>query len=187
MLTAMIVAMVLRSQEPWYVPTITSVSGHFQQIYFPLAIGEHVQSRGAGDILSYYVFHTGQSWWGAMTGVPPIAQMFWWREVFSSRTGLTKCLSCWHFWDLFPVFTVTAFQAIRAGYPRFTGHRTSRPRCILLHHFDRSTDIPAKYPDQIVFGLIVAIVSYVIFEWAGVVYYSGWPAAVGNVWELGAG
>ena len=42
---------------------------------------------------------------------------------------------------------------------------------------------PAKYPDQIVCGLIVAAVSYATFEWAGVVYYLLAGVLVGNVWE----
>ena len=48
-LTAMIVAMVLRAQEPWYVTTITSVIAVLSKYAVPHAIGERVQSGGAGD------------------------------------------------------------------------------------------------------------------------------------------
>ena len=42
---------------------------------------------------------------------------------------------------------------------------------------------PAKYPDQIVCGVLVAVVSFIFFEWAGVVYYLLAGVLVGNVWE----
>ena len=42
---------------------------------------------------------------------------------------------------------------------------------------------PAKYPDQIVFGILVAVVSFAFFEWAGVVYYLLAGVLTGNVWE----
>jgi enediyne biosynthesis protein E5 len=52
--------------------------------------------------------------------------------------------------------------------------------CIILT--DPPTS-PAKYPDQIVCGLIVAVVSYAFYEWAGVVYYLLAGVLAGNVWE----
>jgi len=42
---------------------------------------------------------------------------------------------------------------------------------------------PTRYPDQILCGLIVAVVSYAIFEWVGVVYYLLAGVLTGNVWE----
>ena len=42
---------------------------------------------------------------------------------------------------------------------------------------------PAKYPDQLICGVIVAVVSYVVFEKFGVVYFLLAGVLVGNVWE----
>jgi hypothetical protein len=42
---------------------------------------------------------------------------------------------------------------------------------------------PVKYPDQLVCGVIVAAVSFAVFEWVGAVYYLLAGVLVGNVWE----
>jgi hypothetical protein len=42
---------------------------------------------------------------------------------------------------------------------------------------------PAKYPDQLICGVIVACVSYAVFEKFGVVYFLLAGVLVGNVWE----
>lgn len=42
---------------------------------------------------------------------------------------------------------------------------------------------PAKYPDQLVMGAIVAVVGYAVFQWFGVVYFLLAGVLVGNVWE----
>jgi hypothetical protein len=42
---------------------------------------------------------------------------------------------------------------------------------------------PAKYPDQLIMGAIVAVVGYAVFQWFGVVYFLLAGVLVGNVWE----
>ena len=42
---------------------------------------------------------------------------------------------------------------------------------------------PVKYRDQLICGVLVAVVSYAVFEWAGVVYFLLAGVLVGNVWE----
>ena len=84
----------------------------------------------------------------------------------------------------FLLFTVTAF----VGDPRWVAEIFRPPdvEAALFFAFIILTDpptSPAKYPDQIVCGVIVAVVSYAFFEWAGVVYYLLAGVLVGNVWE----
>ena len=73
-LTAMITAMVLRSQEPWYVVTITSVAAVLSKYIFRSRTANVFNPAALAVIASFYVFHTGQSWWGALTEVPLITQ-----------------------------------------------------------------------------------------------------------------
>ena len=42
---------------------------------------------------------------------------------------------------------------------------------------------PTKYRDQIICGVLVAVVSYAVFEWIGAVYYLLAGVLAGNVWE----
>src|SRR5271167_1294901 len=73
-LTAMIVAMVLRAQEPWYVTTVTSVAAVLSKYIFRSRSANLFNPAALAIVASFYVFHTGQSWWGALPEVTPIAQ-----------------------------------------------------------------------------------------------------------------
>ena len=74
-LTAMIVAMVLRSQEPWYVTTATSVAAVLSKYIFRSRTANLFNPAALAIVASFYVFHTGQSWWGALPEAKPIAQL----------------------------------------------------------------------------------------------------------------
>ena len=71
-LTAMIVTMVLRAQEPWYVPMLTSVAAVLSKYIFRSRSANVFNPAALAVVASFYVFHTGQSWWGAMPDVGPI-------------------------------------------------------------------------------------------------------------------
>src|SRR5580698_2926509 len=71
-LTAMIVAMVLRAQEPWYVSTITSIVAVLSKYVFRSRSANVFNPAALGIVATFYVFHTGQSWWGALTNIGPI-------------------------------------------------------------------------------------------------------------------
>src|ERR1041385_4936790 len=74
-LTAMIVAMVLRAQEPWHVVTITSVAAVLSKYLFRTRSANVFNPAALAIVASYFVFHTGQSWWGALTDVAPVAKV----------------------------------------------------------------------------------------------------------------
>ena len=81
-------------------------------------------------------------------------------------------------------FTITAFVSNPLAVVEI--FRTPDIEAALYFAFIILTDpptSPAKYPDQIVYGLIVAAVSYAFFELTGVVYYLLAGVLVGNVWE----
>jgi len=184
-LTAMIVAMVLRSQEPWYVTTITSVVAILSKYIFRSRAANVFNPAALAVIASFYVFHTGQSWWGALTDVMPVAKVALVAAgVFIAGRVNKVPLVLAFLGAYFVLFTVTAF----VGNPLSVAEifRTPDVEAALFFAFIILTDpptSPAKYPDQIVCGLIVAVVSYAFFEWAGVVYYLLAGVLAGNVWE----
>jgi Na+-translocating ferredoxin:NAD+ oxidoreductase RnfD subunit len=184
-LTAMIVAMVLRSQEPWYVPTLTSVAAIFSKYIFRSRMANVFNPAALAIIGSYYVFHTGQSWWGALTEVTPWAKLVLLAGgVFITDRVNKMPLVLVFLGAYFALFTITAFvdnpQKVSEIY------RSPDLEAVLYFAFVILTDpptSPAKYPDQIVFGLIVAVVSFAIFEWVGAVFYLLAGVLAGNVWE----
>ncbi len=184
-LTGMIVAMVLRAQEPWYVVTITSVAAVLSKYIFRSRHANVFNPAALAVIASFYVFHTGQSWWGALTEVPLSLQAALLAGGLFITDRVNKLpLVLTFLGTYFLLFTIMSF----AGDPRFVAeiYRSPDAEAALYFAFIILTDpptSPAKYHDQIIFGVIVAVVSFAFFEWAGVVYYLLAGLLVGNVWE----
>src|ERR1035437_9980936 len=184
-LTAMIVAMVLRAQEPWYVTTITAVAAILSKYIFRSRVANVFNPAALAIIGAFYVFHTGQSWWGALPEVTPLAQVVLVASgVFIADRVNKMPLVLAFLGSYFLLFTVTAF----VGDPRWVSEVFRPPdlEATLFFAFIILTDpptSPAKYPDQIVCGTIVAAVGYAFFEWAGVVYYLLAGVLAGNLWE----
>jgi len=86
--------------------------------------------------------------------------------------------------DRHGITSATAF----VGNPQWVAEIFRPPdiQAVLYFAFIILTDpptSPAKYPDQITCGVIVAVVSYAVFERFGVVYFLLAGVLVGNVWE----
>ncbi len=84
----------------------------------------------------------------------------------------------------FLLFTLTAY----VSEPRLVAEVFRPPdvEAALFFAFIILTDpptSPVRYSDQVVCGVLVALVGYAFFEWAGVVYYVLAGALAGNVWE----
>jgi len=184
-LTAMIVAMVLRAQEPWYVTTITSVTAVLSKYIFRSRSANVFNPAALAIIASFYVFHTGQSWWGALPDVFPILKVVLLAAGVYVTDRVNKMpLVLTFLGAYFLLFTVTSFVTNPLSVAEI--FRTPDIEAALYFAFIILTDpptSPAKYPDQIVCGVIVAVVSYAFFQWAGVVYYLLAGVLAGNVWE----
>jgi Na+-translocating ferredoxin:NAD+ oxidoreductase RnfD subunit len=185
-LTAMIVAMVLRAQEPWYITTATSVIAILSKYIFRSRAANVFNPAALGIVVTFYIFHTGQSWWGALPEVTPVALMAVLVAVgiFITDRVNKMPLVLTFLGAYFLLFTITSF----VGNPRWVSeiYRAPDLQAVLFFAFIILTDpptSPAKYPDQLVCGVIVAVVSYAVFEWIGAVYYLLAGVLVGNVWE----
>ena len=185
-LTAMIVTMVIRAQEHWYVPAVTSVIAVLSK-YLIRTRSANVFNPAAIAIVSmFYVFHMGQSWWGALPEVTPV-----WLHASLLITGIyitdrvnKMPLVLSFLATYFILFTATAYF----GDPQRVAEIFRSPDIEGAIYFaliiltDPPTS-PAKYPDQLICGVIVAVVSYVVFQKFGVVYFLLAGVLVGNVWE----
>lgn len=184
-LTAMIVTMALRAQEPWYVPMLTSVAAVLSKYIFRSRSANVFNPAALAVVASFYVFHTGQSWWGAMPDVGPIGTILLIAGgVFIADRVNKMPLVVVFLGTYFLLFTITAY----VGDARWVAEIFRSPDIDAALYFtliiltDPPTS-PAKYPDQVVFGILVAVVSFAFFEWAGVVYYLLAGVLTGNVWE----
>ena len=185
-LTALFVAMVLSAQEPWYVVALTSaiavvskyiVRTRAANVFNPAALAHRrdVLRVRHGPELVGRAARTSRRSPGACSVVA---------GVFIADRVNKMPLVLAFLGTYFLLFTVTAF----VGDPTRVAEIFRAPdlQAVLFFAFFILTDpptSPVKYPDQIVCGVIVAVVSYAVFEWLGAAYYLLAGVLVGNVWE----
>jgi Na+-translocating ferredoxin:NAD+ oxidoreductase RnfD subunit len=184
-LTALLVVMVLSAQGPWYYAPITAVVGVLSKYIFRSRAANVFNPAAFGIVATFYVFNTGQSWWGALPEVMPLAQaVLAAAGVFIVDRVNKMPLVLAFLGSYFLLFTIVAF----AGNPARVAEifRTPDLQAALFFAFFILSDpptSPVKYRDQLVYGVVVGAVSVAVFEWVGAVYYLLAGVLVGNVWE----
>lgn len=136
-------------------------------------------------VATFHVFHTGQSWWGALPSVPAYGVIVLLATGLFITDRVNKMPLALGFLGIyFLLFTVTAFVGDSRRVVEI--FRTPDLQAVLFFAFFILTDPPTapwKYPDQLICGAIVAVTSYAIFEWIGAAYYLLAGVLVGNIWE----
>jgi len=184
LLTALIAVMVLSPQEPWHVAAITAVIAVASKYVFRVRTANVFNPAALGLVVTFYVFDTGQSWWGALPDIP-------WGIVLLAGTGLfmthrvNKMPMVLAFLGAyFLLFTVTAFVSDPAKLAEI--FRAPDLQASLYFAFFILTDpptSPTKYRHQVICGALVAGVGYAVFEWTGAAHYLLSGVLAGNVWE----
>lgn len=184
-LTAMIVAMVLSAQAPWYVASAASVAGVLSKYVLRSRAGNLFNPAALGIVLMVPVFHAGQSWWGALPEVPPLAQAALVAGGVFMAYRVNKLPLVVAFLGVyFALFTASAFAADPARVSEV--FRTPDLQAVLYFAFFILTDPPTSpvtHHDQLIFAALVACVSFAIFESTGAVYYLLAGVLAGNAWE----
>ena len=134
-LTATIVVMVLRAQEPWYVTSATSLIGVLSKYCF--RIRANVFNPAAlAIIISYYLFHAGESWWGAQTDVMGGATLLMIAAGIFVANRVNKVpLVLTFLATYFALFTPRHLWAIHSKWLKSSDARISKRRCILHSSF----------------------------------------------------
>ncbi|MEP7352121.1 MAG: hypothetical protein ABI824_02715, partial [Acidobacteriota bacterium] len=133
----------------------------------------------------FYVFHMGQSWWGALPEVSP----YWQVALVAGGVFITDRVNkmpmvLMFLGTYFLLFTIASYVADPQHVSEI--YRSPDLQAVLYFAFIILTDpptSPVKYPDQLIFAVIVAVVSFAIFESIGAVYFLLAGVLVGNVWE----
>jgi len=184
-LTGMLIAMVLSPHEPWYVPACTSIAAIVSKYLVRTRSANVFNPAALGLVLTFYVFDTGQSWWGALPEGPPLAfAALLLTGIFIADRVNKMPMVLAFLGAYFGLFTITAF----AGAPVHVVEifRTPDAQAALFFAFFILTDpptSPVRYGNQIVCALIVAGVSFAVFEWVGAAHYLLAGVLAGNVWE----
>jgi Na+-translocating ferredoxin:NAD+ oxidoreductase RnfD subunit len=184
-LTGLLIAMVLTPREPWYVAACTSAVAIASKYIARTRSANVFNPAALALVVTFYIFDTGQNWWGALPELAPIALVVLFATgVFIADRVNKMPLVLVFLGAYFLLFTLTAFL----GDPGKVAEIFRAPdlQAVLFFAFFILTDpptSPVKYPDQLVCALIVAVASYAIFEWVGAAYYLLAGVLVGNIWE----
>ena len=184
-LTAMIVTMVVRAQEHWYVPLALSVVAVSSKYLIRTRTANVFNPAAFALVAGMYVLPTAQSWWGALPQVSPM----WVRAVLlvggiyvADRVNKMPLVLSF-LGAYFAIFAGTAYL----GDPRHVAEIFRSPDVEAVLYFaliiltDPPTS-PARYKDQWICGIIVAAVSYAVFEIFGAIYFLLAGALAGNLW-----
>jgi Na+-translocating ferredoxin:NAD+ oxidoreductase RnfD subunit len=184
-LTAMIVTMVVSAQEHWYFPAAMSAVAVLSKYVIRTRLANVFNPAAFALVAVMYVLPTAQSWWGALPEVSPV----WLRAallaggVYIADRVNKMPLVLSFLGAYFLLFTLGAYL----GDPRRVAEIFRSPDIEAVLYFaliiltDPPTS-PAKYKDQWICGIIVAAISFALFEIFGVVYFLLAGALAGNVW-----
>ena len=183
-LTGLIVAMILTPHQPWYVAACTSAIAIASKYLARTRSANVFNPAALGLVVTFYIFNTGQSWWGALPEISLFAVIVLVATgVFITDRVNKFPLVLAFLGTYFGLFTLATFL----GNPQRLAEIFRAPdlHAVLFFAFFILTDpptSPVRYPDQIVCGVLVALASYAIFQWLGAAYYLLAGVLVGNVW-----
>jgi len=184
-LTALIVMMVLSPFGPWWVPAVTSAVAVASKYLLRHRAANIFNPAALGLVLAYYVFGSGESWWGALpeSSLWGIAILTAAGAFMADRVNKLPAVVAF-LGAYYGLFTAMAFF----GDPQPVAEifRTPDVQAALYFAFFMLTDpptAPTRYQDQIIFAALVAVSSFALYEWLGVVYYLSAGLLVGNAWE----
>jgi len=185
LLTGLIVAMVLSPHEPWYVPGVTAAVGVLSKYAIRIRRANVFNPAALALVATFYVFGTGQSWWGALPDLPLPALTVLFATGLYITARVRKMPSVLAFLGVYYLlFTATSF----VGDPRHVVaiYREPDLHASLFFAFFMVTDPPTSPPgprDQVVFGAVTAAVSYAAYQIIGAAYFLLAGLLVANVWE----
>jgi Na+-translocating ferredoxin:NAD+ oxidoreductase RnfD subunit len=186
-LTGLIIAMILTPFEPWYVAAATSAIAVVSKYVFRSRFANIFNPAALAIVITFYMFDTGQSWWGALPELAPMALAVLFATGVFIADRVNKIPMVLVFLGVYySLFTLTSFLGNPAHVAEI--YRAPDLQAVLYFAFFILTDpptSPVKYPHQLIYGAIVAVTSYAFFELVGEVYYLLAAVLVGNLWEAG--
>lgn len=173
LLTGLIVAMILSPHEPWRVVAITSAVGVLSKYVFRARKANVFNPAALALVATFYVYDTAQSWWGALPEIAPaaLAVLFVTGLFITQRVNKMPVVLSF-LGSYYLLVTITAFVGNPARVSEL--YRAPDLHAALFFAFFMVTDPPTSPPrhrDQLVYGAIVAVVSYAAFEWIGAAYF----------------
>jgi len=184
-LTGLIVAMILSPMQPWWVAAVTSAIGVGSKYLVRVGRVNVFNPAALALVATFYIFNTGQSWWGALPELPPIALVLLFASGVFISDRVNKLSAVIAFLGVYYLLaTIAAFSGSPAKVAEL--YRSPDLHAALFFAFFMVTDPPTSPPkarEQLWFGAIVAVVSFAAFEFLGAAYWLLAGLLAGNVAE----
>jgi Na+-translocating ferredoxin:NAD+ oxidoreductase RnfD subunit len=163
---------------------VAAVAGIFAKHLLRLG-GSHVFNPAAlALVVSSVAFDSGQSWWGALPGLGSAGLGVVCVSGFYIARRINKLPMVVAFLALyFALFSIDAVSNPASVAEVFRSPDLQAALFFAFFMLDDPPTSPVHYRDQVWFGALVAIASYVVFTRFGVVYFLLAGLLVGNVAE----
>jgi Na+-translocating ferredoxin:NAD+ oxidoreductase RnfD subunit len=177
--------MILSPHEPWYVAAATAAVAILSKYLVRVRTANVFNPAAIALIATFYVFDTGQSWWGALPAASPFAMIIVLTLGIFITDRVNKMPLVLAFLGAFYLLATVLAFVIEPGRVAEVFRTPDVQAAIFFAVFilDDPPTSPIPTRDQIVCGVIVAAVSVGVFVWIGAAYYLLAGVLVGNVWE----
>lgn len=185
MLTGWLVALILSPHEAWWIAGVTAALAIAAKHALHAGRAKVLNPAAAGLVLSFYVLHSGQSWWGAL----PERSLWWLLVLLAVGAFLTQRLhKSVAVLTFLGVWFSAATLASYVGDPVVVVELFRAPdlHAAIFFAAFMLTDPPTSPPkpaDQVAFGALCAVVAFAAFALIGAAYFLLAGVLVANVWE----
>lgn len=184
LVTALIVALVLSTTVEWYVVVATTAISVLSKHIFKTGRKPFFNPAAFGLLVSIYAFHVGESWWGDLSSLPTFAILFVIIGGYLITSRVNKFPQVFGFLVTYLII-FGIFGAYHIGIAA-DAYRNPIINSALFITFFMMTDpptSPAKYKQQVGFGVITALISSTIYMTVGGLTYLLIGLLVANVWK----
>jgi Na+-translocating ferredoxin:NAD+ oxidoreductase RnfD subunit len=185
-LTGLIVAMVLSTSVPWYICGITGVIADLSKHLFKVKRKPIFNPAAFGLAVAIALFGSGQSWWGGLALLPAWATVAMLAGGLLVTRRVNKFPAVFAFvGTYFVLLLAAAFLHVNPGIVA-DAFRMPFTSSVLFLAFFMVTDpptSPAQFGDQLVFGIMAAVISAADYLLVGGLLYLLLGLLAANAWE----
>jgi Na+-translocating ferredoxin:NAD+ oxidoreductase RnfD subunit len=184
-ISGLLIAMVLSPHEPVLVPLTASAIAIVGKRTVRLARANVFNPAALGLVLSAILFGSGQSWWGALPGFGTPGLLIVMASGIFLADRINKLPAVLAFLGVyFLFFTASSLLGDPADFADvFRAPDIHAALFFALFMVDDPPACPVRYRDQVQFGLVIALTSYLVFAVLGAVYFLPAGLLAGNIHE----
>lgn len=185
LLTGMLVGVVLSPHATWWVAAGTAALAIGAKHALRVKRANVLNPAAAGLVASYYLFDSGQNWWGALPDLP---------SMWLLLLGATAAFMAWRLNKLPLVLALLGVHFVLATSATYVVdpvrlaelYRAPDLQMVLFFAGFMATDPPTSPPkasDQLTYGAIAAAAGFGLYLANGAVYFLLGGLLVANLWE----